>query len=104
MNFIYGVHRFLINLVGISPSPSAGVGRTGSLLAIDLALEQARREGRVDIPSVVSSLRRQRMKMVQSQVSHLHSVEPLVNYCLNQLGTMPHLNGSSLDGSLRTSV
>lgn len=55
------------------------MGRTGSLLAIDIALEQAKKKGCVDIPAIVASLRRQRMKMVQSRVSesvshtHMHT-------------------------------
>ena len=44
---------------------SAGVGRTSTLIAIDMALEQATQENVVDIPSIV---RRQRMKMVQTSV------------------------------------
>ena len=50
---------------------SAGVGRTGSFLAIHLALEQAKTKGYVDIPAIIFSLRRQRMKMVQTQVIKL---------------------------------
>jgi len=42
---------------------SAGVGRTGTLITIDIALEQAAKEGIVDIPAVVYKIRRQRMKM-----------------------------------------
>ena len=50
-------------------SPSAGVGRSGTFIAIDVALQQAEGEGTVDIPSVLTKLRNQRMKMVQTLVS-----------------------------------
>ena len=52
----------------IISSCSAGVGRTGTLMAIDMALEQAARENVVDIPAIVTKTRRQRMKMVQNSV------------------------------------
>ena len=47
---------------------SAGVGRTGTFIAVDMALEQAEREGMVDIAGIVNRLREQRMKMVQTEV------------------------------------
>ena len=37
-------------------------------MAIDMALEQAARENVVDIPAIVTKMRRQRMKMVQNSV------------------------------------
>ena len=47
---------------------SAGVGRTGTFIAIDIALEQARKEDVVDINGIVNRMRQQRMKIVQTAV------------------------------------
>ncbi len=43
----------------------------GTLIAIDMALTLAPTEGTVDIPKILATLRRQRMKMVQTAVSLL---------------------------------
>ena len=47
---------------------SAGIGRTGTLIAIDVALAQASKERQVDIPKIIVDMRKQRMKMVQTVV------------------------------------
>ena len=47
---------------------SAGVGHTGTFITIDIALEQAEREGMMDIAGIVNRLREERMKMVQTEV------------------------------------
>ena len=48
---------------------SAGVGRTGTFIALDLALDQAAKERIIDLAGIVTRLRQQRMKMVQTVVS-----------------------------------
>ena len=50
---------------------SAGVGRTGTFITLDIALEQVNNEGKVDIGGIVTRLRQQRTQMVQTEVSRL---------------------------------
>ena len=55
---------------------SAGVGRTGTFITIDTALEQIKAEGVVAIYNIVDKLRHQRPHMVQSQVRcHMFNVQ-----------------------------
>lgn len=48
---------------------SAGVGRTGTFLAIDFLLQQAKDKGSVDVYKYLEGLRDQRMHAVQTLVS-----------------------------------
>lgn len=48
---------------------SAGVGRTGTYIAVDTQLERARAEGVLDVYNTVRLMRQQRVNMVQSFVS-----------------------------------
>ena len=48
---------------------SAGVGRTGTFIAVDNILEQIEKEQLVDVPGIITKIRQRRMKMVQNYVS-----------------------------------
>ena len=56
---------------------SAGVGRTGTFITLDMMMQQMRAEDTLSVCQCVRNLRTQRMKMVQSQVQlypkcHIH--------------------------------
>ena len=52
--------------------PSAGVGRTGTFIAIDSEIQHIRHENIVDLYNCVLRLRYWRNFMVQSSVRHNH--------------------------------
>ncbi|XP_053398611.1 uncharacterized protein LOC123556423 isoform X2 [Mercenaria mercenaria] len=67
---------------------SAGVGRTGTFIALDYLYDQGMSEGKVDVKGVVYSLREQRLNMVQmkEQYLYLHEVtaealDPIGSVC-----------------------
>ena len=47
---------------------SAGVGRTGTFLAVDYLLKQAAEDGSISVAACVENLRKQRTAMIQSVV------------------------------------
>lgn len=60
---------FPTHLHPLLSSSSAGVGRTGTFIALDVLLDQARAEQRVDVYGCVQAMRAQRVNMVQTVVS-----------------------------------
>jgi len=61
---------------------SAGVGRSGTYIALDTLLDEVKLRGEVDILAVVTYLRRQRMMLVQTKVSEsLHKQLPVPSIC-----------------------
>lgn len=61
---------------------SAGAGRTGCYIVIDIMLDMAEREGVVDIYNCVKALRSRRINMVQTEVGWF----PLVDFIFHGPG------------------
>ncbi|KAK2140048.1 hypothetical protein NP493_6025g00002 [Ridgeia piscesae] len=57
---------------------SAGIGRTGTFIAIDILTNEAATEGHVDVFSCVNQLRTQRMNMVQTLDQYVYIYQALI--------------------------
>ena len=59
----------MVGSVSLTPHIfSAGVGRTGTFIGMDIILEQAMKEGVVNVVGVIKKMREQRVYMVQAVV------------------------------------
>ena len=83
---ILGFHRRVKSQHKPSRGPllvhcSAGVGRTGTYIALDNILDQIAAENVVGVSSTIVKARKQRMKMVQTQVSTRLDTEAYRSNC-----------------------
>ena len=65
---------------------SGGVGRTGTLIAVDILLQHICENKKVDIFGTVFKLRKQRINMVQTEVSVFYVWFVIVN--VENVGSM----------------
>uniref|UniRef100_A0A1X7U8I1 protein-tyrosine-phosphatase n=1 Tax=Amphimedon queenslandica TaxID=400682 RepID=A0A1X7U8I1_AMPQE len=61
---------------------SAGVGRTGTFMAIDMGLQQAEKEGGIDIISIINRMRQQRMKMIQTAHQYIFINDAVLEFVM----------------------
>nr|XP_022912778.1 tyrosine-protein phosphatase 10D-like isoform X1 [Onthophagus taurus] len=62
---------------------SAGVGRTGTLIALDILLQTIENAGDIDIFKTVLNLRKQRVRMVQTEKQYMYIHNCLAEYITN---------------------
>ncbi|KAF4087887.1 hypothetical protein AMELA_G00076400 [Ameiurus melas] len=68
---------------------SAGAGRTGCFIVIDIMLDMAEREGVVDIYNCVRELRSRRVNMVQTEEQYVFIHDAILEACLCGDTTVP---------------
>ena len=61
-------HLYYMKLAYVCFNFSAGVGRSGTFIALDSLLQQAESEGKIDVYSYVTQMRKQRCNMIQTLV------------------------------------
>ena len=61
---------------------SAGIGRTGTFIALDALYKEGERTGDVGVPKYVETMRNSRMNMIQGEVSPDHGRNINMNYLI----------------------
>ena len=51
---------------------SAGVGRTGTYIALDALYREGQNTGKINVPLYVKTMRKDRMNMIQGEVSWIY--------------------------------
>ena len=71
--FVFGFRIGHINNVIINGINyfSAGVGRTGTYIALDALYHEGQNNGKINVPMYVNTLRKDRMNMIQGEVCKL---------------------------------
>lgn len=73
---------------------SAGVGRTGTFIALDILMQRMKQERKINIFDLVKQLRSQRMKMVQTVEQYILLYTSVLTIIEN---TKPQLQSKSLN-------
>uniref|UniRef100_A0A0N5AYB3 Protein-tyrosine phosphatase n=1 Tax=Syphacia muris TaxID=451379 RepID=A0A0N5AYB3_9BILA len=68
---------------------SAGIGRTGTVIAIEMGIQRINRCRRVDLCEIVKDLRKQRAQCIQTEVQYLYVGRVLVEYVLSRKEKLP---------------
>ena len=71
-NDIIDIIGQVIFITGIINPSSAGIGRTGVFMAVDIGLQHIDRTGGVDIPSILSAIILDRGGLIQSGVQYVY--------------------------------
>ena len=53
---------------------SAGVGRTGTYIALDALYREGQNNGKINVPMYVKTMRKDRMNMIQGEVSWMYNL------------------------------
>lgn len=67
---------------------SAGIGRTGTYIAIDVLFEAGKIENKINIAEFVKKMRRNRMNMVQTYVSLILLCYHSLFFCMVGVGVV----------------
>lgn len=63
---------------------SAGIGRTGTVIAIEMGIQRFREGKRVDLSEIVKDLRKKRAQCIQTEVQYLYVGRVLVEFAISE--------------------